>query len=48
MLMTLMSALHNISRGLGCALLIVSGGKMMAALFIGGEILLFLVYTVIR
>jgi len=29
-LMTLMSALHNLSRSLGCALLIVSGGKTLA------------------
>ena len=48
MLMALMSALHNFSRSVGCALLAVSGGKTMVLLFVGGEMLLYLLWKVLR
>ena len=48
MLMTLMSACHNLSRSIGCALLVSSGGKTMALSFVGGEMLLFLIWKVFR
>jgi len=46
-LMTLMSALHNLSRSLGYALMAISDAEM-ALLFIGGEIGLYLVYKILR
>jgi len=46
-LMTLMSALHNLSRSLGCALLAYSDAEM-ALLFIGGEFCLYLVFKIVR
>jgi len=46
-LMTLMSSLHNLSRCLGCALLVFSDAEM-ALLFIGGEIGLYLVFKILR
>jgi len=42
-----MSALHNLSRSLGCALLAFSDAEM-ALLFIGGEIGLYLVFKILR
>ena len=48
MLMTLMSACHNLSRSVGCALLAASGGKTMVLSFIGGEMMLYLVWKVFR
>jgi len=48
-LMTMMSALHNISRSTGCALLAASsGGKSLVFYFIGGEMVIYLVYKVLR
>ena len=47
-LLALISALHNLSRSLGCALLAASRGVSMAVLFVGGEIVLFLVYKILR
>jgi len=46
-LMTLMSSLHNLSRSLGCALLVFSDAEM-ALLFIGGEIGIYLVFKILR
>ena len=47
-LMTLISALHNLSRSAGCALLVASSGKSMLVYFVGGEILLFLAWKLLR
>ena len=47
-LMTLISGLHNLSRSVGCALLAASGGKILAFYFVGGEILLFYAYKILR
>ena len=47
-LMTAMGALHNLSRSVGCALLIVAGGKTLAAVFLGGEMALYLLYKLGR
>ena len=46
--MTLISALHNLSRSLGCALFVTSSGKSMLVYFVGGEILLFLGWKLLR
>ena len=46
--MTLISALHNLSRSLGCALFVTSSGKSMLVYFVGGEILLFLAWKLLR
>jgi len=47
--MTLIGALHNISRSLGCTLLLASSdGKMMALSFIGGELVLYFAYKIVR
>ena len=43
-LMTLVSALHNLSRSLGCALLAVSNTDNLVLIFIGGEMGLYLLY----
>ena len=48
MLMTLISALHNLSRSVGCALLVTAGGKTLVSLFVGGEMLLYLVFKLAR
>ena len=40
-LMTMISALHNVSRSLGVALLAASGNKMLVVYFVGGEIVLY-------
>ena len=48
-LMTMMSALHNLSRSLGCALLAASNGGVMWVVYLsGGEMLLFFVLKVLR
>ena len=47
-LMTLMSALHNLSRSVGCALLAASGGATMVLQVFGGEMLLYLAWKVTR
>ena len=46
--MTLISALHNLSRSIGCALLVASSGKLMLVYFVGGEILLFFAWKLLR
>ena len=46
--MTLISALHNLSRSVGCALLLASSGKTRLVYFVGGEILLFLGWKIFR
>ena len=46
--MTLISALHNLSRSVGCALLVASSEKLMLVYFVGGEILLFLAWKLLR
>ena len=46
--MTMISSFHTLNRSLGLALLIASGGKSMAAFFIGGEIVLYLAYKIAR
>ena len=49
MLMTLMGALHNLSRSAGCALLLAaSDGGGMALSFVVGEMALYLVWKVLR
>jgi len=40
-LMTMISTLHNLSRNIGTALLAASGGSMLVAYFVGGEMVLF-------
>jgi len=48
-LMTMMSALHNLSRSLGCAFLAASNdGIMLVVYFSGGEVLLFLAWKILR
>ena len=46
-LMTLISALQNLNRGVGCALA-ATGGKFLSIFFIGGEIVLYLIYKKAR
>ena len=48
MLMTMMSTLHNLSRSVGYALLIVSGGQTMLAAFVGCEMIIYLVWKIMR
>ena len=47
-LMTLISALHNISRSVGCALLAAGDDKSLAMVFIGGELAFYLIFKFIR
>ena len=48
-LMTIMSALHNLSRSVGCALLAASSsGKMTLVYFVVGEMILYLVWKIFR
>ena len=47
MLMTLMSSLHNLSRSVGYALL-AAGGATMVLAFVGGEMVLYLVWKGVR
>jgi len=46
-LMTLISALHNVSRSVGCALL-ATCDKELVVVFVGGEVLLYIAYKVLR
>ena len=48
MMMTVMSTCHNLSRSVGCALLAASGGTTMVLSFFGGEMMLYLVWKVVR
>ena len=47
-LMTLISSLHNLSRSLGCALLIASDRDNLFLIFLCGEIGLFFLYKIVR
>jgi len=47
-LMMLISGLNNLSRSVGCVLLIASSGKSLVVAFIAGEVILYLLYKVIR
>ena len=50
-LMIIMSALHNMSRSVGCALLAASAtsyGKMTLVLFVIGETIVYLSYKILR
>ena len=48
-LMMIMSALHNLSRSIGCALLAASlSGKTNLFYFVGGETLVYLVWKIFR
>jgi len=47
-LMTMMSALHNLSRSLGCAFLAANGGIMLVMYLSGGEVLFFLAWKILR
>jgi len=48
-LMTMISALHNLSRSVGLVLLVASsGGKTLAVIFTVGEVLLYLAYKLTR
>ena len=48
MLMTMMSSLHNLSRSIGYALLAVAGGTTMVLSFVGGEIMVYLIWKALR
>jgi len=48
MLMTLMSSLHNLSRSLGCALLVASDTGNLLWVFVGGEVGLYLFIKILR
>ena len=48
MLMTLISALHNLSRSVGCALLAAAGNKGLILYFVGGEMLFYLACKLAR
>ena len=45
-LMTIISTLHNISRSIGCALLVNIGGKRLFTYFVCGELLLLIVFKI--
>ena len=46
--MTLISVLHNLSKSVGCALLLATSKKVMAVYFVGGEISLFLLWKLLQ
>jgi len=48
MLMTMISALHNLSRRVGCTLLAAAGNKGLILYFVGGEMLLYLFFKLAR
>ena len=48
-LMTLISALHNLSRSVGCALIVASpNGKNLLAIFLGVEMAIYLLFKIAR
>jgi len=47
-LMTLISALHNLSRSVGCALLVVVGGGRLLMSFVGSEMGFFFLWKIAR
>ena len=47
MLMTLMSACHNLSRSVGCALMAASGRRLVL-FFFGGEMMVYVLWKVVR
>jgi len=49
LIMTLISTLHNLSRSVGCALIAATSfGRTGVLFFVGGEILLYLAYKLVR
>ena len=46
--MTLISALHNLSKSVGCALLALTSGKTFVLVFVGGEMLFYLAWKILR
>ena len=48
MLMAMMSALHNLNRSVGCALLVAASGKTLAVVFLCGEVFLYLLMKIMR
>ena len=48
MLMMMMSAIHNLSRSVGCALLAASGGRYLVLSYSVGEMLLYLAWKGLR
>jgi len=46
--MTLISTLHKLSRSIGCALLLVAGGRNLTISFLGGKMCLYLIYKIVR
>jgi len=46
-LMTMIGELHNISRSIGCALLATGDGRLVAV-FVGGELTLYMIFKVLR
>ena len=48
MLMTMLGALHNLSRSIGYALLAVAGGTTMVLSFVGGEMMIYLMWKALR
>ena len=48
MLMTVISGLHNVSRSVGVALLAVNGGVGLVMAFVGGEIVAFCLFKIMR
>jgi len=45
-LMTMISALHNLSRSIGCALLIALLGKRYVVFAVAGEMVLYFLYKI--
>ena len=48
MLMTVISCLHNISKSLGCALLAASSSPIWVVCFLGGEMIIYLIFKIVR
>jgi len=47
-LMTMIGALHNLSRSVGCALLVAAASKRWAAYILGVEVALYVIYKIVR
>ena len=47
-LMTVIGALHNLSRSVGCVLLVLSSRENLILYFVGGEMALYLVFKLAR
>jgi len=48
LLMTMMGALHNLSRSLGCALFAASNAESLFLMLVGGEIGLYILFKIVR